>query len=114
MTSNDVPEKYGVEGSAFARGLFLAGCRTTQEVCNATFALQPPFQQMPQHQGLVGLTKWLLEKDLYRRPRSAQAVNDSWVREGDNSSAYLEQSPLRSSHRMATTGITIDNYSPQL
>jgi serine/threonine protein kinase len=95
------------------KGLFLQGCRTMEDVQQATLARQPSLHELPQYQGLTELVAKLLEKQFSLRLKAPQALGDAWIR---GSTPTLDDQPpskldnaypkrqLWSKHPMATKG----------
>merc|ERR1712232_520348 len=73
MTVDSIPASELARGAMHTRGLFCRGCRTMQQIFDATNTLQPPFNDMPQDwPDLIGLTQKCLEKDWRKRQTPQQ------------------------------------------
>jgi serine/threonine protein kinase len=92
------------------KGLFLQGCKTLEDVQQATISRQAPFHDLPRYPGLVPLVAKLLEKQLSLRLSGPQALTDAWITgsassiDDQFSDFDGESSPFRSNHPLATIG----------
>jgi len=88
------------------RGLFLEGCSTFREVCEATFKRTPQYEKITHNFMRLGrLTEQLLRKDQQLRPRAPEALQGPWF------DHHRDSLPLASDHPLATKGITKEMLS---
>jgi len=88
------------------RGLFLEGCSTFREVCEATFKRTPQYEKITcNFPRLDSLTEQLLRKDQQLRPRAPAVLQGPWF------DPHRDSLPLASDHPLATKGITKEMLS---
>lgn len=83
-------------------GIFVEGCRTIEDIFNATLSRKPPLDMMPkQLTDLTDLLAAMLTKDVSERPTAAQVLGKEWF-----DSALTPSKKARSRNEWATVGIT--------
>jgi len=99
-------------------GLFLEGCFNLKEVERATKTRTPPWHLLPQDMpGLLPLVQQLLQKELARRPRAPQVLQNPWFTSGPVTTIHRPErarqkaAPEAESHPLGTTGISWDFYN---
>lgn len=93
----------GDRTTATPGGIFIEGCRTVQDMFDATLSRQPPFHLVPNvWPGMRNLLQAMLAKDLSTRSTSKQILSHPWFDDGCDT----ERTPLRSRSAWATIGIT--------
>jgi len=89
-------------------GIFLEGCRNIDDVKMAVNSRQPPWHKMPAQwgQGLRGLIKRCLEKQVQARPTATTILKDPWFGTSKARKETPVEQAMKPSHPMATVGIT--------
>jgi len=83
-------------------GIFVEGCRTIEDIFNATLTRKPPLDMMPpQLSDLSDLLAAMLTKDVTQRPTASQVLGKEWF-----DSVATPSKKGRSRNEWATVGIT--------
>lgn len=83
-------------------GIFVEGCRTIEDIFNATLTRKPPLDMMPkQLSDLSDLLGAMLNKDVTKRPTASQVLGYQWFE-----NALTPSRKMRGRNNWATVGIT--------
>jgi len=97
----DMSPPLGARTNLTPGGIFIEGCITVEDMCQATRTREPPLHLMPLHMtGLTRLLRELLRKKMTRRPTTFCVLKDRWF------ALSRPEHKLKGRHARATDGIT--------